>query len=218
MGMPRLFDKRRAVLKQANLWDRPHCEIKDHAGRALTVAQRMRDIIDQLSAYSRIGSLRPAAPVAVNACIEEVLGLIDPLMEQHHAVVRRELAPDLPRISCAPTQLQSVIINVLGNAFDAYGTPTPQQTDSNPVVVTTRHQGEWVEILCQDWGSGMSRQARTRAFDPFYTTKDVGEGTGLGLYVTHRIVTECGGTIQLHSEPDEGTTVHIRFPANQAPA
>lgn len=185
----------------------------DQAGRALKCAVRMRDIIDQLAAYSRNKPVTKPEPVAVNAFIEETLGLIDPLMEKHHVVVQRRLAPDLPPVLCVPAQLQSVLFNVLTNAFDAYAGADREGTDSNPVEIASRLEGDWVELLCRDQGSGMSRKAATHAFEPFFTTKDIGEGIGLGLYVTHRIVTDSGGTIQLHSEPGQGTTVRIRFPA-----
>ncbi len=188
-------------------------ESADQAERALKCALRMRDIIDKLSAYSRSDSTTKAEPIEVNACVEEALELIAPLMQRYRVVVGRQLESDLPPVYCTPAQMQSVLFNVLNNAFDSYADSTDSGTDSNPVTMTTRREGDWVVILCQDRGSGMNPKSKAHAFDPFFTTKDVGEGTGLGLYVTHRIVTGCGGSIRLTSEPGQGTTVHIRFPA-----
>jgi signal transduction histidine kinase len=188
------------------------------AERALRCALRMRDIIDKLSAYSRSDSETKAEPIEVNASLEETLELIAPLMQRHHVVVTRQLEPDLPRVRCTPAQMQSVLFNVLSNAFDSYADSPGAASDSNPVTISTHREGNWVEIICQDRGCGMSHKSRNHAFDPFFTTKDVGEGTGLGLYVTHRIVTGCGGAIQLTSEPGEGTTIHIRFPADSTDA
>jgi len=188
----------------------------DQAGRALKCAMRMRDIIDQLTAYSRTMPVTEPELVTLNASVEETLELIDPLMEEHQVVVQRRLAPTLPPIRCVPAQLQSVLFNVLTNAFDAYAGAEGEGRDSNPVEVVSRLDGDMVELQCRDQGSGMSRNAVAHAFEPFFTTKDIGEGTGLGLYVTHRIVTDSGGTIQLHSTPGQGTTVCIRFPAANA--
>ncbi len=190
----------------------------DQAGRAAKCALRMRDIIDQLAAYSRTDPDSPPVPTDLNLLIEESLGLIDPLLEKNNVVVHRELAPDLPLVLCSPTALQSVIYNLLTNSFDAYSAGRPQSAggDPNPVVITTRRIDTWVELLCTDQGAGMSPKAQERAFDPFFTTKDVGEGTGLGLFVTHRIVTGMGGTIHINSTPGKGTVVQIRLPAHLA--
>jgi signal transduction histidine kinase len=72
-----------------------------------------------------------------------------------------------------------------------------------------------VEIAFRDSGAGMPRHVVERIFDPFFSTKDVGHGTGLGLYLTHQIVEQHGGTIRVESAVGEGTTVTIKLPASE---
>ena len=116
---------------------------------------------------------------------------------------------ELPRIPCAPSQINQVLLNLLNNAaqaIDGFGR----------IVLKTWAEDSAVFISVQDSGRGMSAEVQARVFDPFFTTKPVGEGTGLGLSISYKIIQDHGGQIRVASEPGRGTRFLIRLPRPQA--
>jgi len=97
-------------------------------------------------------------------------------------------------------------LNLVLNAIGA-------MPEGGTLTLKTRVRRGEVIVDVQDTGTGIPEAIRDRVFDPFFTTRDVGEGTGLGLAVSHSIVAAHGGTIELDSEPGEGTTFRVRFAA-----
>jgi signal transduction histidine kinase len=106
-------------------------------------------------------------------------------------------------------RLQQVFINLIGNALDAAGDEGRVEVRSSESV--DEDGAKFVEIDVIDNGAGMDRERLMRIFDPFYTTKDVGQGSGLGLFIVHDIIERHDGSIKVTSEPGEGTTFHIRL-------
>jgi signal transduction histidine kinase len=119
--------------------------------------------------------------------------------------VELELAP-LEPISCIPSQLGQVFLNLLVNAFQA-------MDGSGTLRVVTRRAGALVVVSVEDDGPGIDPSARGRLFDPFFTTKPVGQGTGLGLYISYEIVRAHGGEIQVESEVGRGARFDVLLPA-----
>ncbi|MFH2006815.1 MAG: ATP-binding protein [bacterium] len=191
-----------------------------YAARIVKAAQRMRDVIDQLAVYSRMDPEGPPRALDVNRGVEEALVLIQPLLEKRHLEVECDLAAGLPAIWCERTHLQSMLCNVLTNSFDAYpAEPTTKPDTPRRVKLSSRMTDGWVRIQCRDWGCGMPTDVLSQALDPFFTTKDVGQGTGLGLYVTHLLASNYGGEVLIDSAEAEGTTVTLSFPArNERPS
>lgn len=116
---------------------------------------------------------------------------------------------ELPRIPCAPSQINQVLLNLLNNAaqaIDGFG----------HIMVKTWAEDSAVFISVQDSGRGMSAEVQARVFDPFFTTKPVGEGTGLGLSISYKIIQDHGGQIRVASQPGRGTRFLIRLPRPQA--
>jgi signal transduction histidine kinase len=105
-----------------------------------------------------------------------------------------------------PLQLEIALANVLRNAMQA-------SDEDTPVQIGVGRDGEWAVISISDSGVGMTPEVRGRVFDPFFTTRGVGGGLGLGLTAAYGIVTRHGGSITLESEPGMGTQVLIRLPA-----
>lgn len=116
------------------------------------------------------------------------------------------LSTDLPEITADPAQINQVLVNLVVNALQAM----PQ---GGTLTVRTHAGAGEVSLMVEDTGIGMSPEVRERVFVPFFTTKDVGQGTGLGLPVVHGIVASHGGTIQVESEVGRGTRFVVRFPA-----
>ena len=120
----------------------------------------------------------------------------------------RDYAADLPRIEANPGELNQVWTNLIENAVDA-------MDGEGTLRVSTRADGDHVVVEVADTGAGMPADVQARAFDPFYTTKDVGKGTGLGLDISRRIVVENHhGEITIMSEPGEHD--HERLPPTRA--
>jgi signal transduction histidine kinase len=122
-----------------------------------------------------------------------------------------DLDGTLPAVSADPNQLRRLLVNLAVNARDAMPT-------GGVLTIETRHtagQGV-VEINVRDTGAGMNEEVRARLFEPFFTTKPPGKGTGLGLAAVQRIVTQCGGWIEVDTEPGLGTTFSIGLPTAEA--
>lgn len=123
--------------------------------------------------------------------------------------VRLELDKNLPAIVGVADQLTQVFMNLLINAMDACSTKKPL---ADCIVVTTAIDGERVHVCVEDSGSGMSAETLEHVKETFFTTKPVGEGTGLGLSLCETIVGAHGGELQIHSEEGEGTRVDVYLP------
>src|SRR5262249_27099144 len=138
-------------------------------------------------------------------------------------VVLREAVPwDRPvRVFGDPHELQQVALNLLLNAVDAVGeraAPSAAAKDgaggppAPEIEVEVREEGDAVLLRVSDNGQGMTPEVQSQCFDLFFTTKEVGEGTGLGLAVVHNIVTNHGGRIEVESAPGKGATFRVLLP------
>jgi signal transduction histidine kinase len=116
---------------------------------------------------------------------------------------------ELPRMPCAPSQINQVLLNLLNNAAQA-------MDGCGRILVKTWADAEALFISVQDSGKGMPPEVQARIFDPFFTTKPVGQGTGLGLSICFKIIQDHGGSIRVASEPGRGTRFLIRLPRPQA--
>jgi CheY-like chemotaxis protein len=138
--------------------------------------------------------------------LRNVLG---PGIEKHF-----ELDPHLIPVMADPTQLEVAVLNLAINARDAMpdgGTLTFRSKRMRILDDSELEPGEYVELSICDTGEGMAPEVATRAFEPFYTTKDVGKGTGLGLSMVYGMARQSGGTARIESEPGVGTTVKLYF-------
>jgi signal transduction histidine kinase len=128
--------------------------------------------------------------------------------------VSTQLATDLPLVPCHAGEFNQVILNLLVNAAHAIRQVVGDGSQTKgTITVITRRDGDSVEILIQDTGSGIPEAIRPRIFEPFFTTKAVGEGTGQGLALAHSVVVRRhGGKIWFETEVGKGTTFFIRLP------
>lgn len=185
---------------------------------------RARRIVTNLLDYARERPFRAEivelAPL-VDATLRLIKGQIPSQVEVHNQVPPSfRLAGDRPR-------LQQVLLNLLGNALDALDgageiwieARRTQETCAPDTLVFGQcgGQGPAVEISVRDTGRGIAPATLPRIFDPFYTTKDVGRGLGLGLFITFEIIQEHGGCVAVASRPEQGTTFNIRLPDTPLP-
>ena len=183
--------------------------------------QRATSIIKDMLAHSRTGT-GPRLPLDLNALVEDSLRLAHQgLLAQDKSLavhLTTSLAPGLPAVPAVPSDLGRVLINLFTNAFQAVR-ERQQATGPAPsayrpeVGVSTRAVPTGVEIRIRDNGTGMPEAVRQRIFQPFFTTKPAGEGTGLGLSLSFDIVTTGhGGTLVAESEEGVGTEFVVTLP------
>ena len=128
------------------------------------------------------------------------------------AVVETDFAEDLPAVPCLVSEFNQVVLNMIVNARDAI----EETGEMGTITLSTSYDDQWVIARISDSGAGMPAAVQTRIFDPFYTTKEVGKGTGQGLAIAHNvIVNKHGGQLHVESEPGEGTTFEIKLPRTQ---
>jgi signal transduction histidine kinase len=146
-------------------------------------------------------------PVNVNVLVPRTLELVGAKLSRRSVQVETRLADDLPAMLGDADQLTQVLINLIGNAADA-------MPDGGRLVVSTevRAESDSVVLTVSDTGAGISKAQLPHIFEAFYTTKPEGKGTGLGLSVTAGIVKSHSGTIEVESEPGQGTTMRVCLP------
>lgn len=125
-----------------------------------------------------------------------------------------DLSPDLPQIPAYGAELSQVFINLIVNAADAIAERKENEPElEGKITISTVENGETVEIRVKDNGTGMSEDVRSKVFNQFFTTKDVGKGTGMGLSLTYNIVSsKHNGTVRVESEPNVGSSFIVILP------
>lgn len=177
-----------------------------------TQAERATNIVNNLLNFSRTGSATEFGEVNVARVLDDTLQLLEPQMRRSQIEIVRSYANDAPEVYGNAGKLQQVFTNLLLNARDAI-------PDGGRILISTStaDDGSLVAEI-SDSGIGIAPENVAKIYDPFYTTKGVGRGTGLGLAVTYGIVQEHTGRITVDSTPGEGTTFRIALPAARARA
>ncbi len=144
--------------------------------------------------------------VSVDAVIRDALQLLryDPRMRK--VAVEFNAAPEIPAVNIVEDHLMQVMVNLLINSIDA-------MPNGGELRIDSRHVGDQVAIRVRDSGIGMTKEVKDRCFEPLFSTKETGKGTGLGLSICRDVLGAAGGTIELHSAPQRGTTVVVTLPA-----
>jgi PAS domain S-box-containing protein len=148
--------------------------------------------------------------------VDASLTLIGSVLRRSQITVTVDLPEDLPEVMCRRQQIQQVVINLFTNANDALNERYPDYDENKTIRVsasTSKKDGaNWIRLSIEDQGAGIPDDVVPRIFDPFYTTKDRAEGTGLGLAVSFGIVREHQGELTVESEPSQLTRFHIDLP------
>jgi two-component system, NtrC family, sensor kinase len=166
---------------------------------------RAAKIINNLLNFSRSGQ-KESETLDINKLVLDVLSLLEHQLEMAHIKVVRELGDHMPRIRGNENQLQQVFFNLMLNARDA-------MPSGGWLTLRTRADDDAAIVEVSDTGHGIKREDIKRIYDPFFTTKGIGRGTGLGLAVSYGIVQEHAGGIFVDSTPGKGTTFQVALPA-----
>jgi PAS domain S-box-containing protein len=175
---------------------------------ALQGARRVRDVVKDLRTFSRVDE-RDVQAVAPNDVITSALRLANKQLE-FRATVETELG-EVPMVMVNESQLTQVLVNLLVNAAHAIDEGKPEE---NRICVRSRSTGNEVEIEVSDTGRGIAPENLDRLFDPFFSTKAVSDGLGLGLAICHRLVSAVGGRIEVKSTLGKGSSFLVKLPAH----
>jgi signal transduction histidine kinase len=176
--------------------------------------ERITKIMNQLLTFAR---RRPIErhPANLNKIVEETLDVMRERFSRHRITVTTELNPALPKADVDPDQIGQVLLNLAINALHAMGDGGRLTVRTAIVPVgkdSAEKYAEMIEVSVTDTGCGIAAGDLDKIFNPFFTTKEVGKGTGLGLTVVHGIVQEHGGQIDVESEVGRGTAFRVRLP------
>ncbi len=192
--------------------------VTDLADRALTAAERGAALIQRLLAFSRRQMLSPE-PTNVNTLMLEVLDLSRRSLAEHIEIVT-DLCDEPWQVLVDPSQLENAILNLVINARDAMPEGGILMVSTAKVHLDTADdgltEGDYLRVTVSDTGTGIGVEHVGRVFEPFYTTKETGRGSGLGLSMVYGFVTQSHGTVRIESKPNLGTSVHLFLPRASA--
>ena len=201
----------------------PSSELYDHLRHIRQGGRRAADLVQQILTFSRQSS-EEKAPVLIVPLVTESLKLLRATLPTT-IDIRQELLAGDAMVKAAPVQIQQIVMNLCANAFHSMREQGGQltvrieeidaETLGNADESGARRQ---VSLLVRDTGKGIDDDILHHIFTPFFTTKDPGEGAGMGLSVVHGIVTDLGGEITVQSKRGEGTTFTILLPVTEAEA
>jgi signal transduction histidine kinase len=164
-----------------------------------------REIIQKLLIFAR--QVPPEKKsVNLNEVVKNGLHFFSARCAKEGIELVRNLSPNLPEIIADSVQLNQVLVNLVVNALQS------MEGKGGKITVQTKFNGQEVCLIVEDTGEGMTKEVLDKIFTPFFTTKDIGHGTGLGLPVAHGIVTGHGGVINVESKVGQGTRFEIRLP------
>jgi len=202
----RLLQELQAFDKQADI-DFILGDIPPLLKESIDGAERIRKIVQDLKDFSHPGE-EELTTADINANLDKSINIVG--SELKYKVTLEKSYANLPPVQCYARQLDQVFINLLVNAAQAIA-------DKGTITVTTGYDATHAIVAISDTGAGIPKDKLKRIFDPFYTTKPVGKGTGLGLNVVYNILKRHRGSISVKSEVGKGTTFTLRLPLQRAP-
>ncbi len=177
-------------------------------------------MVQQILAFSR-QSETEKKPVRVQSIVREAIKLLKSVIPAT-IEIRQNIDPDAGHVLADPTQIHQIIMNLATNAYHAMEksggtlelTLRQEETDDDDLNISSDiRSGTYIRLTMSDSGHGMSKAVTEKIFDPYFTTKEIGKGSGMGLAVVHGIVKNHGGAITVDSQPGKGSVFTIRLPA-----
>ena len=197
-------------------WDYLRLEIPKAMDQMLDGIKRVATIVRAMKEFSHIDRSPEKTPADLNKALESTLVVARNELK-HVAEVETEYGT-LPAVLCHGGDLNQVFLNLLVNAAHAIGDVVKQSGTKGLILVRTRQIDDWVEVSIADTGGGIPEEIQGKIFNPFFTTKEVGKGTGQGLTLARALVVEKhGGTLTFETELGKGTTFYVRLPVNGTP-
>ncbi len=183
--------------------------------RTLEGNQRVAEVVRAMKEFAHPGT-EEMTLADLNHAVENTVA-VSRNAWKYVAAVETELDPDLPLVPCLPGAINQVLLNLVVNAAQAIEEDRKKSGgEKGSITLVTRHDGDYVEVQVRDNGPGIPESLRERIFNPFFTTKDVGIGTGQGLAIARSVVADQhGGSLDFESNENGGTTFVVRLPLNR---
>lgn len=187
--------------------------------KVVTAAHRAKDLVKQILAFSRQAKVE-RFPIQIQPLIKEGLKMLRSSIPTTISITEK-IDPKSGIILADPTQVHQILMNLCTNAYHAMEgaggalSVTVKTTfieSDDKVMLLHVTSGEYVEFTVTDTGVGIGPDVVEKIFDPYFTTKEIGKGTGMGLAIIHRIMKDYGGTITVETQLGQGTTFHVYFP------
>ncbi len=195
---------------------RHHSDDPEYVARVSLIMKeidRVTKIVRDLHAFSRTDETDAPINIDLHAAIDHAINLVSYDKRSKRAKTTQNLTAEDATVRGQVDRLLTVLTNVLFNALDA---ASESSAGCGEIGISTSIEGNIVVLCVYDNGPGMTSEQIARAFEPFFTTKPPGFGTGLGLWTTHRIVQNLGGSMSIESAVGAGTTLTIRLPQCKA--
>ncbi|MBW1705541.1 MAG: PAS domain S-box protein [Deltaproteobacteria bacterium] len=200
-------------------------KIRQHLEKIQEAGHRARDLVSQILAFSR--QTKPERfPVQIHSIVKEAIKMLRASLPTT-IEIRQKIREDLGTVEADPTQIHQVLMNLCTNAAHAMqenggvlevGIQNAEFGDQDPGMEQFGIlPGPYLKLTVSDTGIGMTPDVMKRIFDPYFTTKEKGHGTGLGLSVVHGIIKSNGGAITVESEPGQGAIFHVYLPRMEYP-
>ncbi|MDZ7743402.1 MAG: two-component regulator propeller domain-containing protein [Bacteroidota bacterium] len=190
-------------------------DLKQNLQKITHHGHRASSIVKGMLEHSRSSSGQKV-PTDLNALVDEYLRLayhgLRAKDKSFNADFKSDFDPDLPNIAVIPQDIGRVVLNLINNAFYAAQTRRALSQHAPTVTVSTKNHGDHIEITVKDNGNGIPDLVKDKIFQPFFTTKPTGQGTGLGLSLSYDIVKAHGGEIKVETTANQGTTFIITLP------
>lgn len=178
-------------------------QVEHDIEKIITASLYAREVIKKLMLFARQTPPKKTQ-VNLNQIVEEGLCFFESRIAKEGIKLERLLSPDLPEVTADPALLTQVLVNLVVNSLQA-------MPEGGKLTIETAACEDHVLLIVEDTGIGMSKEVMQQIFLPFFTTKKIGQGTGLGLAVVHGIVTSHGGTIKVDSKAGRGTRFEIKL-------
>ncbi|MES2491292.1 MAG: ATP-binding protein [Pseudomonadota bacterium] len=188
-----------ADLRDGNTLDDTGALLKD----TLFGTDQIKELVVNLRNFSRLDQAH-VAEINLNESLEQTLVIAKNVLKNRVEIIRR--LTDIPTVSCSPSQINQVFLNLISNGAQAI------EHDAGRLLLKTESDETHVHVSIQDNGKGIAQEHLEKIFDPFFTTKPIGQGTGLGLSISYQIVQAHGGQIRVASIPGKGSRFVVSLP------
>ncbi|PIP73491.1 MAG: hypothetical protein COW89_02465 [Nitrospinae bacterium CG22_combo_CG10-13_8_21_14_all_47_10] len=192
---------------EAILGEKDHDKIHRYASKVFDRSKHMSSIILNMLGYSRSAGTEEAKDVNLNERIDAAIEIAILASYSDDIKLGKQFS-ELPPIKAKPEEIQQIFTNLLTNAVQA-------MEGKGELDISTEQKNGNVLAKIRDTGLGIPKEHLTKIYDPFFTTKEQGKGTGLGLNIVHKLVVKYGGKIDVSSEIGKGTTFSLTFPASK---
>ncbi len=196
-----------AAVADALAWIGSGLAARQLLSQVSAASARISELVSSVKSYSHMDQNPDKAPADIHQGLDSTLTMMGHKLKNKEVQLQREYAQEMPAVSVQVSEINQVWTNLIDNAVDA-------MAPGGRLEIRTEHDGCSAFVRVIDNGSGISEEHQARIFDPFYTTKAVGEGTGLGLDIVQRIIVQHDGEITVESEPGR-TAFSVRLPVGQ---